>query len=147
VGKIDLKPADTSRVTLFANKAEAIVFWLSLAGLIFLAIVSVFRYYNNKTYALQASDKHLLLQKISQLQATTQEQIQLIDSLKQEIENSRQQISRLMNELDALQKQSASARPKTIAKKKTEAAQKTVPPKKRNHRDRTILQEFQIKGP
>jgi len=44
IPKIDIKPASSEKITLFANKAEAVVFWLSLAGLIFLAIISFSRY-------------------------------------------------------------------------------------------------------
>jgi len=43
--KYDLVPKNQTRVKLFANKAEAIVFWLCIAGLLFLAFLFVFRYF------------------------------------------------------------------------------------------------------
>ena len=43
--KVDLKPENKSKIKLFANSGEAIVFWLSLAGLLFLALVSLFRFF------------------------------------------------------------------------------------------------------
>jgi uncharacterized protein YceH (UPF0502 family) len=42
--QFDLQPKNKRKISLFANKAEAIVFWLCIAGLIFLGIVSFFRY-------------------------------------------------------------------------------------------------------
>ena len=43
--KYDLKPQDQRKVKLFAHRGEAIVFWISLGALIFLAIISLFRYF------------------------------------------------------------------------------------------------------
>ena len=42
--RIDFKPGNDGRtVKLFSNSAEAIVFWLSLAGLLFLTIIIIFK--------------------------------------------------------------------------------------------------------
>lgn len=42
--RFKFKPKDSSQITLFANKAEAIVFWLCVSGLAFLGIIVLFRY-------------------------------------------------------------------------------------------------------
>lgn len=41
-----LKPLQKTKIRLFANSAEAAVFWLALAGILFLAIISVYRGYH-----------------------------------------------------------------------------------------------------
>lgn len=40
------KPLEKTKINLFAHSGEAVVFWLALAGLLFLAIVSVYRGYH-----------------------------------------------------------------------------------------------------
>lgn len=43
--RFDFKPSSSSKVKLFANSGEAIVFWLCVAALIFLAIITFYRSY------------------------------------------------------------------------------------------------------
>lgn len=88
-----MKPQDNSKITLFANKAEAIVFWLSLAGLFFLGIISLSRYLTNKQSELEKDFRQSLVNRIT----TLEKQNELIksqnDSLKQEMQNLKNQIN------------------------------------------------------
>ena len=62
--KVDFKPQNQSKVIFFSNKGEAFVFWLSLAALIFLAILLGFRYfaYSRLEFdAIEASQSELLI--------------------------------------------------------------------------------------
>jgi len=85
--KFDLKPKDQGKITLFANKGEAIVFWLSIAGLIFLAIVSGFRYLTNKQSALEKSFRQELITRIEALENQSRAVQSQNDSLRKELEN------------------------------------------------------------
>lgn len=78
--KFDFKPKDSSKIALFANKAEAIVFWLSIAGLIFLAIISTFRYLNNRAMELDKAFREDLLIRLEAVEAQN-------DSLSMELQN------------------------------------------------------------
>jgi len=78
--KFDFKPKESSKITLFANKAEAIVFWLSVAGLIFLAIISTFRYLNNRTIEFDEAFREDLLMRLEAVEAQN-------DSLRKELQN------------------------------------------------------------
>lgn len=80
IGKFDFKPRSSEKISLFANKAEAIVFWLSIAGLIFLAIVSTFRYLNNRTMQLDKAFQEDLLIRLEAVETQT-------DSLRKELQN------------------------------------------------------------
>ncbi len=85
--KFDLKPKDQGKINLFANKGEAIVFWLSIAGLIFLAIVSGFRYLTNKQSALEKSFRQELITRIEALENQSRVVQSQNDSLRKELEN------------------------------------------------------------
>jgi len=41
--KIDFKPQDDRKISLFANWGEAVVFWLCLGGLIFFGLITIVR--------------------------------------------------------------------------------------------------------
>ncbi len=90
--KFDFKPKDSSKITLFANKAEAIIFWLSLAGLIFLGIISLSRFLTNKQSELETDFRRDLVTRIE----TLEEQNEMIksqnDSLKQDLQNLKNQL-------------------------------------------------------
>ncbi|MFQ5709553.1 MAG: hypothetical protein ACE5HO_19015 [bacterium] len=94
IPKFDLKPQDQSKITLFANKAEAIVFWLALAGLIFLAIVSLFRFLTNKQAEIDKEVRKELLVKIETIEKQNQALQAQIDSLKVEFDQLRGNLSK-----------------------------------------------------
>jgi len=85
--KFDLKPQDKSKITLFANKAEAIVFWLSLAGLIFLGIISLSRFLTNKQSELETDFRRDLVTRIETLEEQNRVMKSQSDSLKQQLQN------------------------------------------------------------
>jgi len=85
--KFDFKPKDSSKITLFANKAEAIVFWLSLAGLIFLGIISLSRFLTNKQSELETDFRRDLVIRIETLEEQNRVMKSQNDSLKQEVQN------------------------------------------------------------
>jgi len=47
--RFDFKVGNSSKIRLFANSGEAIVFWFCVAALIFLAIITFYRSYYLKT--------------------------------------------------------------------------------------------------
>ncbi len=85
--KFDLKPQDKSKIALFANKAEAIVFWLSLAGLIFLGIISLSRFLTNKQSELETDFRRDLVIRIETLEEQNRVMKSQSDSLKQQLQN------------------------------------------------------------
>lgn len=85
--KFDLKVQDPAKITLFANKAEAIVFWLSVAGLIFLAIVSLFRYLSNRRAELDESIRKELLMRIERLEDQNERLNSRMDSLQTQLQS------------------------------------------------------------
>lgn len=90
--KFDLKPQDKSKITLFANKAEAIVFWLSLAGLIFLGIISLSRFLTNKQSELETDFRRDLVIRIETLEEQNRVTKSQSDSLKQQLQNLKNQL-------------------------------------------------------
>ena len=85
--KFDFKPKKSSKITLFANKAEAIVFWLSLAGLIFLGIISLSRFLTNKQSKLEVDFRRDLVTRIETLEDQSRMMKSQNDSLRKELEN------------------------------------------------------------
>ncbi|TDJ03751.1 MAG: hypothetical protein E2O76_00575 [Caldithrix sp.] len=85
--KFDFKPKNSSKITLFANKAEAIVFWLSLAGLIFLGIISLSRFLTNKQSKLEVDFRRDLVTRIETLEDQSRMMKSQNDSLRKELEN------------------------------------------------------------
>ena len=92
IKKFDLKPQDNSKITLFANKAEAIVFWLSMAGLIFLGIVSLSRYLTNKQSELETDFRQNLVTRIEILEGQNRMMKSQNDSLKQQMQSLKNQL-------------------------------------------------------
>ncbi|MCH8956811.1 hypothetical protein IIA28_16040 [candidate division KSB1 bacterium] len=90
--KFDLKPQDKSKIALFANKAEAIVFWLSLAGLIFLGIISLSRFLTNKQSELETDFRRDLVTRIETLEEQNRVMKSQSDSLKQQLQNLNNQL-------------------------------------------------------
>ena len=91
--RFDFKPKNSSKITLFANKAEAIVFWLSLAGLIFLGIISLSRFLSNKQSKLEIDFRRDLVTRIETLEDQSQVMKSQNDSLKQEVQNLRNELT------------------------------------------------------
>ncbi len=85
--KFDFKPKNSSKITLFANKAEAVVFWLSLAGLIFLGIISLSRFLTNKQSKLEVDFRRDLVTRIETLEDQSRMMKSQNDSLRKELEN------------------------------------------------------------
>ncbi|TDI92204.1 MAG: hypothetical protein E2O77_05345 [Caldithrix sp.] len=85
--KFDFKPKNSSKITLFANKAEAIVFWLSLAGLFFLGIISLSRFLTNKQSKLEVDFRRDLVTRIETLEDQSRMMKSQNDSLRKELEN------------------------------------------------------------
>lgn len=87
--KYDLKPQDQRKVKLFAHRGEAIVFWLSLGALIFLAIISLFRYFYldkiSDQYNKLVGEAHPIIFQLKEIKAQNEslqdEQASLNDSL------------------------------------------------------------------
>ena len=103
-GKIDFKPRDPARVTLFANAGEAIVFWLSLAGLIFLGFVSVLRYLgreNVDSERIEAIQTELSA-KIDILATQNRDYANRIEVLRKESKHSQRLVDSLTIELALL---------------------------------------------
>ena len=90
--KFDLKPQDKSKIALFANKAEAIVFWLSLAGLIFLGIISLSRFFTNKQSELETDFRRDLVTRIETLEEQNRVMKSQSDSVKQQLQNLNNQL-------------------------------------------------------
>ena len=44
IPRFDVRPRDRRTIRLFANTGEAIVFWLSVAGVVFLGLLYLFRF-------------------------------------------------------------------------------------------------------
>lgn len=85
--QFDFKPKNSSKITLFANKAEAVVFWLSLAGLIFLGIISLSRFLTNKQSKLEVDFRRDLVTRIETLEDQSRMMKSQNDSLRKELEN------------------------------------------------------------
>lgn len=102
--KFDLKPQDDRKVALFANSGEAIVFWLSLAGLIFLAIITIYRSLAlNRApgSGIPAAAQNELLQRFQQLEAQTRLYRQETDSLRRVFEALRKKLDAQQARLDS----------------------------------------------
>ncbi len=88
--KYDLKARDQRKVKLFAHRGEAVVFWISLGALIFLAIISLFRYfYLDKIvveYNRLAGEAHPIVLQLREIKAQNDslktEQVNMSDSLR-----------------------------------------------------------------
>ncbi len=84
--RLDLRPQKSTKITLFANTAEAVVFWLAAAGLILLGIISLFRYLSGQDLA-----------------SLYRQQMAAQARIVKEIENLKQENQFLQNKLDSMQ--------------------------------------------
>ena len=95
-----LKPAEKGKVRLFAHSGEAVVFWLALAGLVFLAIVSLYRgFYLQKVvdrYNGVAGDVNPLMLQMKRV-------IAINDSLEVQLEATRRELNATNAKLDSLE--------------------------------------------
>lgn len=136
---IDFKPRDRGKITLFANTAEAIVFWLSLGGLVFLGIITLFRYF---TAEKTAHDYSTLVARQAELNTAWESRSSLmnaqIDSLKIELAKSRLEIARLNDALNQ-----SGRRAESPSSSPTPSA-KPAPPERRN---RSFLEAFKVEKP
>lgn len=83
--QFDLEPQDKRKITLFANKAEAIVFWLCIAGLIFVGIVSFFRYLGSAGIEADEEFRQETLSRIRQLEEKNTMLESRVDSLESQL--------------------------------------------------------------
>jgi len=138
--KINFKPVDKTPINLFANKGEAIVFWLSLAGLLFLGIISLFRYLNADLIRENYREKEIAVEQfqteIESLKTQQQKYQNQVRSLQERLTQSRNQIQELNK---AIQQSKAGI----ISPGKDD---RILKPKK-DERSKKVLEEFQIKRP
>ncbi len=91
--KFDFKPKDQTKITLFANKGEAIVFWVSVAALLFLAMLFVFRYFTGQQteaiYQQFRDSRQEMMMKIEELEEENDIIQQKVDSLEAVLKNYR----------------------------------------------------------
>ena len=103
------EPKKTKKVKLFAHKGEAVVFWICLAALVFLAITSLFRYFYldkvAKEYNKRVGEAHPIVLQLNELQAENdslrQEQIslkQVVSALEDSALQFRSDLSKLKNQ-------------------------------------------------
>jgi hypothetical protein len=96
------KPSDKIRIRLFANSFEANVFWIAVAGLIFFAIITVYRgcYMQNITeqYNAVASEVNPAIIQIQQV-------IAIKDSLTEENRKLKSKIVEIQSEVELLKDQ------------------------------------------
>lgn len=136
---IDFKPRDRSKITLFANSAEAIVFWLSLGGLVFLAIITLFRYFTaesmGRDYGALAAQQEELSSRWQNQSARMNAEI---DSLKIELAKSRIEIARLNDALE-----------QSGRRGETPASSPSLPakPVPKEQRSRSFLEAFKVEKP
>ncbi len=100
IPKVSFTPADRSKITLFANKGEAIVFWISVAGLIFLAIIVTFRYF---TVSSMRDARSALLERQIQLQMQVEELQKQNDIFRNKLQELQMQLQRLEQQNQNLQ--------------------------------------------
>lgn len=137
---IDFKPRDRGKITLFANTAEAVVFWLSLGGLVFLGIITLFRYF---TAERTAQDYSTLVARQAELSTAWESRSSLmnaqIDSLKIELAKSRLEIARLNDALNQ-----SGRRAEFPSSSPIPSSAKPTPPERRN---RAFLEAFKVEKP
>jgi hypothetical protein len=133
--KIDWKPTSDAKVKLFANYGEAIVFWLSLAGLLFLAILVIFRYSYLRSAKIEFHDVTTnyaqTVQKVEELSAELGAYQRAVDSLEAVILGTKLLARKLELDLAA-------------SKTRAPAPAPAVLPETRSQK---VLEEFQIHRP
>ncbi len=104
--KYNLKPEKKSKVRLFANSGEAIVFWLSIGGLIFLAIISIYRvnYLQSiiNQYNSIGENINPVILKLEKLELENDSLRQTQDGLLKKIEHMKKEDELLKNNIEKL---------------------------------------------
>jgi hypothetical protein len=138
--RIDFKPEDQTPITLFSNWGEAIVFWLSIIGLIFLVILSVIRYFSVRQIDLDYRDlektQDTLVLKIEEVEQENRAYLQKIDSIDFILQYSQNEIDQLKSEINLLKKEGLSSPVKT-----------EIPARQPDKSKKNILEWFQVKKP
>jgi hypothetical protein len=138
--RIDFKPEDQTPITLFSNWGEAVVFWLSITGLIFLVILSVIRYFSVRQIDLDYRDlektQDTLVLKIEEVEQENRAYLQKIDSIDFILQYSQNEIDQLKSEINLLKKEGLSSPVKT-----------EIPARQPDKSKKNILEWFQVKKP
>lgn len=100
IPKISFKIQERSQVALFANTAEAVVFWLSIVGLLLVLGLAAFRFFATKSIS---GDYRNLQTRQTVLQST-------VDSLRLENQEFHQQLEQLRLDLQHIQAENDSSR-------------------------------------
>ncbi len=97
--KINLRPEDQSRVLLFSNKGEAIVFWLSISALIFLAVLLGFRYfaYSRLDFEAIESSQSEIFKRIQYLEEQNKMYENNLEKINFELKNYQNEVEELRN--------------------------------------------------
>lgn len=101
--KFDFKPRRETTVTLFANSAEALVFWASLFALVLWTIASTFRFFTTKTAPPPVEIQQYqseLESRMQVLESQNQRNSALIDSLNTALQQSQERIRQLESRND-----------------------------------------------
>jgi len=102
--KIDFKPEDSSKLKLFANRGEAVVFWLCIGGLCILTLFTVLRYYSiNRLKKLSSFIEGQPAQMLSKIDDIEKQNIMIkaeYDNLETELEQSHVLLKTINTELD-----------------------------------------------
>lgn len=137
--KFDFNPQSDEKVKLFAHWGEAIVFWLSLSALVFLAIVTTFRYFYLRNARIEFSKldtaQKQILEKVEQLEVVTDKHEVLLDTLSVQARDITQRVEQIRTELETRRSQI----------KSPASGEPTSAPTQPPGRSRRVLEEFQIK--
>lgn len=87
-------PLNKTKIKLFANSGEAVVFWLALAGIIFLAIVSFYRAYHMQKIIDQYNEVSF---QVNPLILSVEHMIAVTDSLQHRTQYLSRQVDSLKN--------------------------------------------------
>ncbi len=100
-------PKKIEKVKLFAHKGEAVVFWICLTALVFLAITSLFRYFYLdkvvKEYSTLSGEAHPIVLQLNKLQAENDSLMLEQDSLKQAVSALEDSAMQLRSDLSKLE--------------------------------------------
>jgi hypothetical protein len=87
--KIDFKPQSDRKISLFKNWGEAVVFWLCLAGVILIVIITIVKWIDHSktrnVFHELRTEQQQVLQKIELLEKQNRILKQQADSLKTEL--------------------------------------------------------------
>ena len=143
--KIEFKPRNQTKVYMFENRGEAIVFWLCIAGLLILTFFTVFRYYSvNKlkvTYGTLQTSSTPILSRIEKLENQSIKLTSQTDSLRMELQDNKKTIVEIRTEIDSIK-----INLDFISKKFSQRRLKpSVPDSTKQQQKGPILKTFKIK--